>query len=120
MADATDLRPVHGEQWMIELDGEVLGLLDDPQCEDMFWRSYALHGDLSHDAPLGNDRLWADCRFDFLCMCCGALAPNAFCGGKPPFVRRGRILMRGLLVPAPVTRRRGICAWLRRLRSVEW
>jgi hypothetical protein len=115
VGNATEICATHGVQWTIELDDDVLGALDDPRSEDMFWRSYSVRGDLRVDAPLRDDELWSACRFRFRCRCCGATAPNPFCGGLPPFVRNGRVWMRGLLLPSATTRRERIGAWFRRL-----
>lgn len=115
MGDATKLRRGHGVRWTIALDGNALGVLDDPRWEEMFWCSLSVQGDLRANAPLRNDQLWAACRFEFRCRCCDAVAPNALCGGSPPFVRSGRVLMRGLVVPAARRRREHVSAWPRRL-----
>jgi hypothetical protein len=92
--------------WHIELDGRVVGALDDPQWVQMFWYTYAVKGDLlAAGSPLRNNDLWARCRFVFRSRRTGD-APHAFCGGRPPFIREGRVLMRGLyLVPKTVRER---------------
>lgn len=96
-----------GHGWTIELDGRVVGALDEPTWVDMFWYSYAVRGDLvSPCAPLLDDDLWGRCRFTFRNRASSEIAANAFCGGRAPFVQHGRVLMRALYVPYPSMLRR--------------
>ncbi|HEX3657442.1 MAG TPA: hypothetical protein VHV55_16755 [Pirellulales bacterium] len=87
--------------WHIELDGVTVGELTDPRGHDMFWDSYLTHAaDDAQAAILANDEIWMECRFRFRNRKTGAYAPAAHCGGKAPFVRDGRVVMRGLyLIP---------------------
>jgi hypothetical protein len=85
--------------WYVEFDGQVVGELSDPRFEDHFWYSYAASepkGDYRTTSLMGNDTLWDACRFSFRNRVTGEVAPRAFAGGVRPFVRDGRVLMRGL------------------------
>ena len=85
--------------WDIELDGEHVGVLDQPLFEDMFWCSYRVQPN-SGDASVYDDRLWETTRFEFRSRATSELVEGAFVGGSPPFVQDGRVNMRRLyLVP---------------------
>jgi hypothetical protein len=45
--------------WDIELDGRVVGLLDEPHQEDMFWTSYRVSSS-ENDAALSSNLVCAD------------------------------------------------------------
>lgn len=83
--------------WYVELDGDVVGELIDPQFADMFWVSYAVGiRDGRRSATLYDDKLWNECRFVFRNRRTGDVVKTAFCWGARPFVQDGRISMRGL------------------------
>lgn len=83
--------------WYIELDGRVIGDLADPFWADQFWHSYTVTTkSQDDDALIRDDRLWSEGRFTFRSRRTGETVVHAFCGGAPPFVREGRVLMRRL------------------------
>ena len=87
--------------WFVELDGNVLAELDDPQWVDMFWCSYAVHVRApEHEPTVYSDEAWNACTFVLRNRRTREIAPNAFAGGTP-VIRDGRVTMRGLdLAPA--------------------
>jgi hypothetical protein len=97
--------------WYVELDGTPVGELSDARFEDMFWYSYAVNEiGTAAGSPVYEDGLWNACRFTFRHRFSGEVVNEAFCGGKPPFVRNGRVLMRALyLLPNTALER----FWLR-------
>lgn len=83
--------------WIVELDGCPIGQLTDCVKTDMFWDSYAIAPIHAADTSnLYNDELWNSAKFCFRNRESGEYANDAFCGGAPPFVKSGRILMRRL------------------------
>ncbi len=82
--------------WFVELDGRVVGELDDPRWEDMFWYSYAVRRVGGPGSPLDDDALWSECRFSFRSRTCGERVDGVLVGGTPPFVHSNRVLLRGL------------------------
>jgi hypothetical protein len=67
----------------------------------MFWDSYAVTGTTDADpSPISDDAMWSDCRFVFRNRRTGDVVTTAFCGGKPPFIRDGRVLVRSLHLEA--------------------
>ena len=83
--------------WIVELDGSPLGQLTDCVNADMFWDSYSIAPIQRTDTSrLYDDELWNGCKFRFKNQESGEYVNEAFCGGAPPFVRDGRILMRRL------------------------
>ncbi len=83
--------------WIVELDGCPIGQLTDCVKTDMFWDSYAIAPIQGTDSShLYNDELWNSAKFCFRIRESGEYANDAFCGGAPPFVKSGRILMRRL------------------------
>ena len=100
--------------WQIELDGRAVGRLTDPFWEDQFWHSYAVTANTEDEAPLiRDDQLWSESKFAFRSLGTGETVTYAFCGGGPPFVREGRILMRRLYL-LPNSRLEGL--WLTMLQ----
>ena len=83
--------------WDIEYEDKIVGYLTDPLYEDMFWVSYRVsEADPLLSPILYNDDLWNECRFRYRSKMNGEYVDAAICGGSPPFVRDGRIFMRGL------------------------
>lgn len=86
--------------WYIELDGNLVGELSDARWSDMFWDSYAVtEHPISESSALRDDTLWSHCKFTFRNRSTGEVVATAFCGGTPPFIRDGRVLMRALYLP---------------------
>jgi hypothetical protein len=87
----------HGRRdgWYVELDGAPVGELDDARSEDMFWDPYAVTASPG-GAVIHDDSLWNAGRFTFRSRSAGEVVETALCGGRPPFVRDGRVLLRGL------------------------
>ena len=92
--------------WYVELDGAVVGELEDPVWVDMFWHSYSLRCVAAeHRLALQEDELWNRCAFVFRNRRTKEIPPWAFAGGSPK-VRDGRVTMRGLyLAPTSVLER---------------
>lgn len=84
------------DEWEIELKGAVVGVLDDPKRVELFWYSYAVRGTPLRGTVLRDDDAWRGGVFAFRNRRTGELAHSAFCGGEAPFVRDGRVLVRGL------------------------
>jgi hypothetical protein len=102
--------------WYIELDGNLVGELSDARFEDMFWYSYAVEEIVTAGrSPIFDDDLWNACRFKFRNRHTGEVVEHAFCGGSPPFVRDGRVLMRALYLEPNTAAER---LWLRILSLV--
>lgn len=117
------------EGWDLELDGEIVGLLDDPQSADMFWDSYRLT--VTTDDPMLKERLlstefwkYGDC----LSLVCRSRATGllaAYVLPAPGFNQFNRIEMRGLYIllrgPAPwdwiVLKGRALLRWILRSRT---
>ena len=109
--------------WDIELDGRVVGQLSDPKWADMFWYSYAVTdvvadapGSYRESSPIATEALWSECRFAFRSRGTGEVARHAFPGGRPPVVRGGRVLMRGLYL-VPSSRMESLLVWI---LSLTW
>lgn len=75
--------------------------LSDYRHADMFWDSYAIRA-LSDEgeAAILDDAIWNACRFAFRSKGTGELITTAFASGGPTVVRGGRVLLRGLHLPA--------------------
>ena len=83
--------------WYVELDDQRVAELTRVNFEDMFWDSYEVSANTYDDAPqIRDDALWAAARFCFRNRRTGELVATAFCGGTAPFVRNGRVRIRGL------------------------
>jgi hypothetical protein len=99
----------HGRRdgWYVDLDGRTVGDLGDVRSEEMFWDSYAVTAESEASAStIRDDSLWNACRFTFRNRLTGDVVTTALCGGHPPFVRDGRVLIRGLyLVPTGLVQR---------------
>lgn len=98
------------------LDGRLVGILTDRRFVDMFWFSYALE---PRDIAVLDDELWGHCRFHFRDPATGRVCTGAFPGGRAPFVRDGRVMVRAMCFPvirAPRWcdrwRSRDVSAWL--------
>lgn len=101
------LRWLRGEGWRDErfeqlpdpfraevlLDGTVVGVITDRHQVEMFWFSYALE---PLDVRVLDDGRWERCRFHFRDPPTGRVCIGAFPGGRAPFVRDGRVLIRAL------------------------
>ena len=81
------------DEWIIELDDEVLGVLTDSVVTDMFWKTFTVVGD---DERLFDETLWLQCRFRFRHVVSGREAPWPFCGGLRPTRAAPQVSMRGL------------------------
>jgi len=81
------------DAWIIELDGDDIGLLVQPQVTDMFWKQFVVVGD---DARLFDNTLWEQCRFRYRHAWSGRRAEHAFCGGLRPTRDAPHVTMRGL------------------------
>ena len=81
--------------WNVELDGMPVAELGDARSEEMFWDSYAVTAP-SEASPIFDDFLWNACRFSFRSRSTGEVVETVISGGQPPFVRDGRVLLRGL------------------------
>jgi hypothetical protein len=97
--------------WSIEFRGVTVGELEDPKRVELFWDSYAVRFTApSRNAVLVDDELWKRGAFVFRNRRTGEVAPHAFCSGPPPFIRDGRVVMRGLyLVPSSLLERACLC-----------
>jgi len=86
-----------GEPFRAEvmLDGVVVATLSDRIVTDMFWRSYRIEP-LGTATAIADDDLWNRCRFVFRDPSTGQICSSGFAGGKAPFVRDGRVLLRAL------------------------
>lgn len=85
--------------WYAEYQGRVVGELTDARWEDMFWDSYAVTPASREAEPVFiDDDLWERCQFRFRNKEMNEYAENAFCAGTAPFIRNGRIFMRGLFL----------------------
>ena len=83
----------------VEYQGHVVGELTNCRWEEMFWDSYATVPVGRENEPVFlNDDLWDRCQFRFRNRELNVYAENAFCGGTPPFIRDGRVFMRGLFL----------------------
>lgn len=82
-------------------EGRVVAILTDRVVTEMFWRRYRLEAvDAFGAGVIGDDRLWETGRFTFRDPLTGAICDSGFAGGAPPFVREGRISLRGLFFRA--------------------
>lgn len=83
--------------WFIEYENRIIGELEDCRPIEMFWDSYAVK---PAEPPLAqllfDDNLWKQCKLRFRNRVLEEYCDSAFCGGSPPFIRDGRISMRGL------------------------
>ena len=87
--------------WHVELDDRRVAELTGVNFEDVFWDSYEVSANTYDDASqIRDDRLWAASRFVFRSRRTGELVATAFCGGTPPFIRNGRVRIRGLYLSA--------------------
>jgi hypothetical protein len=77
----------------VMLDGVCVGILTDRKFVDMFWYSYQV---TPLDVVITDDELWNRCRFTFRDPGSGKLCSSAPVGGRPPFVRDGRIVLRAM------------------------
>lgn len=80
------------------LDGAVVGTVFDRRVTDMFWASYQVEPAGASEA-IFDDELWSQCRFAFRDPATGAVCTSAFPGGKAPFIRDGRVLLRAMYFP---------------------
>jgi hypothetical protein len=87
--------------WFVEFRGAVVGELEEAERVEQFWDSYVVRcAPDSTDLLLRNDDLWNRCAFIFRNRRTHESARHAFPGRGAPFVRDGRVHMRGLyLVP---------------------
>jgi hypothetical protein len=101
--------------WTVELDGYCVGELTECQWVDMFWDSYAVTpvGDVD-PPPILDDKYWSESKFVFRNRESGAIVTYAFCGGSPPYVKNGRVLMRRLYL-VPTNRLESLCISLLRI-----
>jgi len=89
--------------WDAELNGRVVGLLDEPRQEDMFWTSYrvsATGDDPAVSARQMSEELWKGDGYTslvFRSRALGLVAENPF-PAVHPFVGPGRVSMRGLYI----------------------
>ncbi len=94
------------EGWDIEFDGRVVGRLDEPRQEEMFWTSYrvaATTEDPVWSALLVSEEFWRgdmSTQLVFRSRALGNLAEEPFsaAGG---FVGPQRVAMRGLFIGCP-------------------
>jgi hypothetical protein len=101
--------------WSVELDGRSVGELSDARFEEMFWDSYAVSA--AHDSPIFDDASWNACRFDFRNRRTGDVVTTAFVGGAAPFIRHGRVHIRGLHLKDETSAER---LWLRMLSLIAF
>jgi hypothetical protein len=91
--------------WDIELEGRVVGLLDDPHHEDMFWTSYRISSttdDPELSARLLSDELWKGdgwAKLVFRSRALGLCAESPF-PAVDAFVAPRRVSMRALYIPS--------------------
>lgn len=91
------------EPFLVEvlLDGKCVATLSDREVTEMFWRRYKITPRNHEDAALiANDSLWEQCRFTFRDPKSGMTCRTGFAGGAAPFVRDGRVSLRGLYFKA--------------------
>ncbi len=106
--------------WIVELDGSPLGQLTDCVNADMFWDSYSIVPIQRTDTSrLYDDELWNGCKFRFKNQVSSEYVSDAFCGGAPPFVRGGRILMRRLYLSPKTSSESLLIAVLSKLARVR-
>ena len=104
--------------WYVELDDMRVGELTGVDSEDMFWDSYEVSTKTYDDgSQIHDDAFWQACRFSFRNRRTKELVATAFCGGTAPFVRNGRVRIRGLYLSANTAAERVCLAVLRLLRS---
>jgi hypothetical protein len=83
--------------WNIELHGKIIGELNDPQWDDMFWVSYRIVANCPDEYALLNDgALWDGCKFQVFSKLTGELVDRAIAWGHRPPIHDGRISMRAL------------------------
>jgi hypothetical protein len=89
----------------VVLDGVVVATLSERVPDDMFWRRYRI-APFEGSAAIYDDELWNRCRFTFRDPMSGKVCACGFAGGKAPFVRDGRVRLRGMYFgdPAPLPR----------------
>ncbi len=81
-------------------DGRLVAILTDRVFTEMFWRRYRIEPvDEFGDGVISDDSLWEVCRFTFRDPLTGSVCQTGFAGGPPPYIRDGRISLRGLLFP---------------------
>lgn len=77
--------------------GHAVADLSDRNCSDMFWCTYKIAArSIDAEKLIADDNLWERCEFYFRDPKTQKLSTMAFAGGGRPFVKEGRILLRGL------------------------
>jgi hypothetical protein len=77
--------------------GEVIADLTTCKFIEMFWREYRIEPRTNESREiLANDELWEQCVFEFRDPGTGNVCKSAFVGGTKPFIKNGRVALRGL------------------------
>ena len=77
--------------------GEVIAYLTDSEFIEMFWREYRIEPRTDESREIiANDELWERCAFEFRDPATGNVCTSAFVGGTKPFIKNGRVALRGL------------------------
>jgi len=88
-----------GEPFAAEVlyQGDAVADLSDRDFVEMFWREYRIDPRSAEAKEvIENDDLWDECAFDFRDPATGNLCSSGFVGGRRPFIRDGKILLRAL------------------------
>ena len=82
--------------------GIAIAQVSNPKYSDMFWESYDI-APFSDEgrALIRNDELWDSCQFYFRDPKNGKECRGGFAAGPSPFVREGKVILRGLYAWAP-------------------
>jgi len=90
--------------WLIEKQGEPIGVLFDAVCSEMFWERYRIrsYGENDRNSEVTSEAFWRNFDFakiKFRSIAVGEIAKNAI-PAIDPFDNEGRVSIRGLYVNA--------------------
>jgi hypothetical protein len=81
--------------------GEAIADLTDREVIEMFWHKYRIEPRTDEAKEIiEDDDLWDECIFDFRDPETGIICTSGFVGGSKPFIKDGRISLRGLYFDA--------------------
>jgi hypothetical protein len=98
----------NGHDWFVEYDGRVVGILNDQHFVEMFWDECCIE---EIDPIVRDEDLWNNCQFKFRSSVINEYAYFAFAGWGAPFIRNGRMSMRGLYLSARNDIERHLARW---------
>lgn len=78
-------------------ENEVVATISDRENKEMFWHEYSISPiDKVSQNIIENDDLWDQCKFTFRDPKTNRVCNSGLAGGGPPYIKDGRIQLRGL------------------------